>query len=187
MSVFLSYAEEDADLVHRVFQIFERMELEPYAYKLFEESGLVLEEVIIQRINACKVFIPFLTFVGTSSSWVNQEIGIARALNRFTIPVVEEGVDLSKVGLVQFRIYIPFSRHDPDYTIYLLIRRMQSILNPTAILLECKCGNKIRGKIPSPGEIDNAVTKGLILLWDCSDCGSRIELFPKTLEQLPQQ
>ncbi len=185
MSVFLSYAEEDADLVHRIFQIFERMELEPYAYKLFEESGLVLEEVIIQRINACKVFIPFLTFVATSSSWVNQEIGIARALNRFTIPVVEEGVDLSKVGLVQFRIYIPFSQHDPDYTIYLLIRRIQSILNPTAILLECKCGNKIRGKIPSPSEIDSDIAKGAVRVWKCSMCGNDVVLLPKTLEQLP--
>lgn len=186
MSIFLSYAREDAALVHRLFRIFHRMELEPYAYEFFVEAGLVLEEVIIQRINTCKVFIPFLTFAGSSSSWVNQEIGIARASNKFTIPVVEEGVDLSKVGFVQFRIYIPFSRHDPDGIIYLLIRRIQGILNPTIILLECKCGNKIRGKILSPGEIDNAITKGLILFWDCSNCGSRIELLPKTLEQLPQ-
>lgn len=186
MSVFLSYAKEDAALVHRVFQIFQRMELKPYAYEFFVEAGLILEEVIIQRINACKVFIPFLTFTGASSSWVNQEIGIARASNKFIIPVLEEGVNLSQVGFIQFRIYIPFSRHNPDYTIYLLIRRIQSILNPTAILLDCsKCGNKIRGKIPSPNEIDDDITKGAVRFWECSICGNALFLLPKTLEQLP--
>lgn len=183
MSVFLSYAEEDAPVVHRIFDILDRMRLEPYAYKLFMEAGEILEEVILGRIKLCKVFFPFLTRLGISSQWVNQEIGVARALGKFIVPVIEEA--LVPEGFVQFRIHIPYSPFNPDQMIYLLLRRVQSLLNPQAMSLKCECGNIIWGKVPPPREIDDLLGQGKVFTWDCP-CGRFINVSPLTLEQLPQ-
>jgi len=186
MSIFLSYTREDAPLVHRVFSIFERMRLNPYAYELFEESGEVLDQLIPERIKENEIFIPFITHTGVLSQWVNQEIGVARALNKIILPVVEEGIISS--GFVQFRIYVPYYPYNPDETIYRLIRRVYSLLKskPDAIRLQCKCGNEVWGAIPPPKEIDRMINQNLVNIWTCNNCGRELTLLPKTLEQLPQ-
>lgn len=186
MSIFLSYNQEDAPLVHRIFWIFERMRLSPYAYELFEESGEVLDQLILERIKESEIFIPFITHAGVLAQWVNQEIGVARALNKIILPVVEEGVISS--GFVQFRIHIPYYPYNPDETIYKLIRRVYSLLKskPNAINLQCKCGNEVWGAIPPPQEIDRHINQNLVEIWTCDKCGRQLTLLPKTLEQLPQ-
>lgn len=186
MSIFLSYSEEDAPLVHRIFLIFDRMRLAPYAYELFEESGEMLDQLIPDRIKESEIFIPFITHAGVLSHWVNQEIGVARGLNKTIVPIKEEGID--EPGFIKFRVYIPYYPYDPDETIYRLIRRVYSLLKskPDAIHLQCKCGNEVWAAIPPPREIDRMINQDLVNIWTCNNCGRGLTLLPKTLEQLPQ-
>lgn len=185
MSVFLSYAEEDELLVHRIFYILDRMGLEPYAYKLFQDAGEILEYLIVERIRRCRVLLPFLTVSGISSAWVHQEIGVARAFDKLIVPVLQQA--LTPPGFVYFRIHIPYTPLDPDRMIYEAIRRMQGLLNPQKITMQCNCGNELRVDVPSPREIDDLLARdpSLVFKWDCS-CGRALELRPLTLEQLPQ-
>lgn len=56
------------------------------------QLGKSLPAKIENAIRTCDCFVVFLTQGGSSSAWVNQEIGFARACNRLRIQVVEKGV-----------------------------------------------------------------------------------------------
>lgn len=124
--VFLSHAKEDYNLVWRVWDLLDRMNITAYMYELYPQYGEVLTEAIKKAINDSKIFVAFLTRSGVSSQWVNQEIGVAHAIGRKIIPVRETEVE-SK-GFVELRIVLPFSPNDPELMIYNLTTRLRDLL-----------------------------------------------------------
>ena len=69
------------------------------------KAGDPLRERIMEGIKGCDCFVVFLTKNAEKSGWVNQEIGVAIAINADIkiIPIVEEGV---RLGLLEGRKYI---------------------------------------------------------------------------------
>ena len=181
MSIFLSYCEEDAKLVHRVFWILFRMHLEPYAYMLYPEPGEFIHDVVIRRINRSDYVIPFLTRDGVRSQWVNQEIGAAHALGKYIIPIREVGVE-SK-GFVELRHYIDYSPSNPEGMISSLIWRLRTLLSPEAMDVKCpKCGATTVVGLASFELTREAISEGKNLGAKCKDCQHVIVFNPRTQE-----
>ena len=75
-----------------------------------EQPGKSLPQKIANLIDASDCVLALLTVGGERSSWVNQEIGYSKGVKRPTIPVVEDGVEVS--GFLQGLEYIRFKRDD---------------------------------------------------------------------------
>jgi hypothetical protein len=159
------------------------MKLNPYAYKLYPEPGEIIPELVLNRINASKYVVPFLTRDGVKSQWVNQEIGVAHALGMYIIPIVEVGVE-SK-GFVELRHHIKYNREDLDGTIFDLIRRLRQLMNPLTLDIKCtKCGIKFVSKLPSFEMVNEAISEDKIFAYKCPECQAEVQINPKTLETI---
>jgi len=182
MSIFLSYSEADADLVHRIFYILSRLHLDPYAFKLFPEAGEFIHEIVLSRIKDSQYVVPFITRWGVESQWVNQEIGAAHALRKYIIPVVEAGVESKGFVDLKLRHTVGYQPTEPNRMIFSLIWRLCTLLRPQALDAEClKCGNTFVTKMPSFELWRNVINKGYLLQTECP-CGNMVSLDPLTLE-----
>ncbi|MCL0094865.1 toll/interleukin-1 receptor domain-containing protein [Dehalococcoidales bacterium] len=185
MSIFLSYCEEDASLVHRIFYILSRLRLDPYAFKLFPEPGAFIHEIVLSRIKDSEYVIPFITQNGVQSQWVNQEIGAAHALRKYIIPVVEVGVESKGFVDLRLRHAVQYQPIDPNQMIYSLIWRLCTLLKPKYLDAECpKCENTFIMKMPSFELWGDVISKGDQLQTECP-CGNTVILDPLTLEVIP--
>lgn len=185
MSIFLSYSEEDASLVHRIFYILERLHLDPYAFKLFPQAGEFIHEIVISRIINSEYVVPFITRDGVQSQWVNQEIGAAHALKKYIIPVVEVGIESKGFVDLKLRHAVEYSPSDPDQTIFSLIWRLCTLLKPAHLDTECpKCGNAFVAQMPSFEVWKAVINRKHVLVTDCP-CGNKVFLDPLTLEVIP--
>lgn len=181
MAIFLSYCEEDAEFVHRIFLILSRMHLNPYAFMLYREPGEFIPEVVVRQISTSNYFVPFLTQSGVQSQWVNQEIGVAHALRKYIIPIAELGVE-SK-GFVEFREHIKHDPFNPEQTIFELIWRLRTLLNPASIDVKCpQCGHDFVSELPSLELTAEAIGSGQIFATDCPSCGLSLSMNPRTQE-----
>ena len=185
MSVFLSYCEEDASLVHRICHVLSRLRLDPYAFKLFPEAGEFIHEIVISRIANSRYFVPFVTGRGVLSQWVNQDIGTAHALKKYIIPVVEVGVESQGFVDLKLRHAVQYEPSNPDWMIFCLIWRLCTLLQPESLDVECpKCENPFVTKMPSFELWRDVINKGFVLVTDCQ-CGNKVTLDPLTLEVIP--
>lgn len=179
--VFISHAEEDSELAIRIYLILERMGLNPWEYKLHPEYGRGLDEIIRDKIRQCEVFVPLLTSNGIYSQWVNQEIGVAYALNRYIIPVVQTG-EPSR-GFVEFKQHIAYYPANIQQTIYDLIYILRLLTNPSGILCKCKgCGRESSYSLPEQKLINECIENGVDLEVACENCEAKITISRWTLE-----
>jgi hypothetical protein len=61
--------------------------------------GASIAELVEARIKAADCVVALLTRGGQQASYVNQELGIARSMNRPTLSIVENGTDVAAVHL----------------------------------------------------------------------------------------
>lgn len=179
--VFISHAEEDKNLAERIHSILERMGLGPYIYELYSEYGRDLDDIIRDKISECKHFVVLLTSNGIQSQWVNQEIGMAYALNRNIIPVVEKGT--KSKGFIEFKLGLPYDPHTPEYSISLLIYRLRILMNPKRLQVECgACGHEFWGLLPEQDEVNKFIERGQYLSIPCEECEKEIWVNASTFE-----
>ena len=187
-SVFLSHAEEDGIFAERVFDILERMGINCYIYELFPEYGEYIPEIIKKNIRHYKTFVVILTQNGVQSQVVNQEIGMAFALNKVIIPIVERDVETK--GFVELRQRIDYDSTKQEAAISSLLYRMR-VLYPIQNKLELYCMNKecennlrrFSVVLPTQQEISDAIMRNLQFRYECPSCGHTNYIFPETLEQ----
>lgn len=185
--VFFSHNNEDWDFVNRIFEMLDRISISCYVYEHFPEYGEYLPEIIKRNIKDSKILIVLLTQNSVRSQWVNQEIGIAFALKKLIIPIVESGVETK--GFVELRQHIDYDKNVPEEAIYSLIYRLRELYAKDNIKLNCeneKCENYMRKfseHLPTQQEINNAIERDLRFKVQCPSCGSENYFNPKTLEQ----
>lgn len=179
--IFISHAKEDYTLALRIHNILWRMELAPYIYELYHEYGRDLDEIMKEKITFCEHFVPLITRNGVQSQWVNQEIGMAYALDKNIIPVVEIGIE-SK-GFIAFKVHIPYDPNNGEWCICNLIYRLRFLMSPSTLKIECKaCRHEFLGELPSQEEVNKAIERQLHYFWPCEKCSQQIWINPKTLE-----
>jgi hypothetical protein len=183
--IFISHAEEDQALVDRIYTILWRMGLDPYIYERYPEyGGRNLDDIIREKISECKHLLALLTWYGVQSQWFNQEIGVAYALGRNIIPIVQIGVE-SK-GFIGFKVHIPYNPDFVDDAIYRLIYRLRNLMNPSQVRCRCKnCGKEFLYPLPEQevvNEVIEHIEEGVILFVECEHCKAEIVLNPWTFE-----
>lgn len=181
--VFLSHAEEDYQLVYRVWGILYRLKAMPYMHELYPDYRRDIPTGIRDVLRDCSMCITFLTKDGINSQWVQQELGIAYAFNRIIVPVIETGVQYK--GFVQMIRRIPYEPIDPDRTIYDVIYAVRTNLlghGQIAISLTCANHHEHDYTLASTGDLNKAISIGHIYRFKCMTCAIDIELNPKTLE-----
>lgn len=94
--VFVSHSmrKEDLGIVYTAAQDATARDINCYIAERDWQFGNSLPDKIESHIRGCDCFVAFLTFGGTHSQWVNQEIGCAVGLRKRRILVVEQGVDV---------------------------------------------------------------------------------------------
>jgi len=184
-NVFLSYNDSDLALVERIMSILNRMGISAYSYKHYPEYGEYIPEIIRKNTSDSEYFVVLLTQAGIESQWVNQEIGMAFALNMLIIPIIQMRVE-SK-GFVELRQRIDYDLYNPEKAIGDLIYRLRYLCNANSIQLECtneNCRSRFVWGIPSQMEINEAIKKNQVFIATCSYCKNQIRFSPITFEQL---
>lgn len=181
--VFLSHAEEDYELVYRVWGILSRLKATPYMHELYPDYRRDIPTGIRDVLRDCSVCITFLTKDGINSQWVQQELGIAYAFDKVIVPVIETG--LKYKGFVQMIRRIPYEPGDPDQMIYDVIYAVRTHLlghNKIPISLICANHHEHDYTLASTHDLNETMRIGYIYAFKCVTCGVDIELNPKTLE-----
>lgn len=188
--VFISHNNKDAEFVQRICKILNNIYIKCYIYEFFPEYGEYIPETIKKIIKDCRTVIILLTKDGVQSQWVNQEMGMAFALDRRIIPIVEKNVEIK--GFVELRQYIDYEKNNPDdeeYTIYRLITRLRELHPTDKINLFCmnrNCDNHLTmfsSILPTQQEINSAIDRDHLFEYKCPSCAFVNYIFPRTLEQ----
>lgn len=183
--VFLSHAETDYQLVYRIWSILSRLKVASYMHELYPDYRRDIPTGIRDVLRSCVMCITFLTNEGINSQWVQQELGIAYALNRVIVPVIEIGVEYK--GFVQMVRRISYNPGDPDLMIYQVIYAVRTHVIGHDVIrgglaLTCPNAHEHDYDLPSNREINQAINVGNVFFFKCMTCGIDIQLNPKTLE-----
>ena len=191
--VFLSHAEEDYDLVFRIFDILFRLKASPYMHESYPDYRRDIPTGIRDVLRGCTMCVAFLTKDGINSQWVQQELGVAYAFERIIVPVIETGVEYK--GFVQMVTKIPYEQGNPDLVIYDVIYAVRKYVvghNEVLISLTCANNHKHDYSLPSTDAINTLLNRspnwlnwlGLrrCLGYKCPMCGVDISVNPETLE-----
>ena len=181
--VFLSHAEEDLRLVHRVWGILDRLEATPYMHELYPDYRQDIPTGIRDVLQNCVMCITFLTQGGINSQWVQQELGVAYAFGKIIVPVVETGVE--NKGFVQMVSRIPYDQRYEERMIYNIIYAARTHLlghNEIPISLICPKQHEHDYTVASTGDLNKAIDVGDVYVFKCKTCGIEIALDPETLE-----
>ena len=186
--VFLSHSEEDHGLAWHVKDVLDRTNIKTYIFEEYQKPGEPLADMVTNAMKKSSFFAVLLTKSSLNSQWVNQEIGIAHALEIDIIPIVEENL-LCK-GLIEFRTRLPFCSNDPETMIYRLLRRLRELLNRceqeiNGLLIKCPyCNKEFSTLLPSCKDIDNNIEKFNYLQCSCDHCGhDDVYVNPFTFDQ----
>jgi hypothetical protein len=187
--VFLSHAQEDFELVHRVWNILFRLKADPYMHELYPDYRQDIPTSIRAVLRTCMMCVTFLTKYGINSQWVQQELGIAYAFNKVIVPVIETGVEYK--GFVQMVRRIPYNPENPDpMTSQVIYAVRKHVIGhekiPSGLALTCLNGHEHDYDLPSNREINQAIEKGHSFFYECMTCGIQIKLNPHTLETISE-
>jgi hypothetical protein len=187
--VFLSHAQEDYQLVYRVWDILLRLKVASYMHELYPNYGQDIPTGIRDVLRNCVMCITFLTRYGINSQWVQQELGIAYAFHKIIVPVVEDGVEYK--GFVQMISQIPYQVVSPNEMIYRVIYAVRTHVIQTydavdsRLALTCPSDHENNYRLPSNPEIFGAINARRVFVFECPTCGAQMHVSPQTLEIVP--
>jgi nucleoside 2-deoxyribosyltransferase len=108
LTVFVSHSTQDQDIVGKLDNVIKAEGAIPGVAEFIISPGKFVEEKLRELISKSDVVVAVLTKGGTRSEWVNWELGVAAALEKPIVPLLEEGADIPSylVG----REYIRFAK-----------------------------------------------------------------------------
>jgi hypothetical protein len=184
--VFISYSEEDTEIVYRTWNVVSRIGVTAYAYEKFPKPGEDVGKSVVNGIRQSSYMVVFLTRKGRKSQWVNQEVGAAFAFRKMIIPLWEVDVDWS--GFVAKKVeHISYDPLKPDITIYILVKRLRKLLGreqqiENGLMLQCdKDEIEFKTTLPSTQDIDKAAENNRTFFASCPN-GHPVEYSSLTLE-----
>jgi hypothetical protein len=185
--VFLSHAEKDLTLVHRVWRVLSRLKASPYMHELYPNYRQDIPTGIRDVLRDCSICVTFLTKNGINSQWVQQELGIAYAFDKIIVPVIETRVKYK--GFVQMVRKIPYNPGNPELIIPQVIYAVRTHVIgyeriPDGLALSYENKHENDYTLPSNREINHAIEASNIFSVKCKTCGVKIKFNPKTLETM---
>jgi hypothetical protein len=128
-SVFLSHAAIDIELVRKVERHAEPLDVQTYVYEDDQRGGEQVAAKLQEHIRSADAVIVLLTHAGQHRPSIHSEIGIARALNKPIIPVIEVGVDPLQFVFLQGLEWITLDTNRIDEALLGIQRALKRIKN----------------------------------------------------------
>lgn len=185
--VFISYSKSDSEFAEMIYDAVSKLDLQCYAFTKTRNFGSRINNTTLSNIQCCKYFIVILTQNGIRSQWVNQEIGVAYALNKNIIPIFDGNMDISKLGLIQDRKYIRYkvgkqsNERECILDVILELRKKENIDKAT---IECPyCRYKFKVDLPSINHHKNSANCDRIE--KCNNCKCSFSISLDILEPKP--
>jgi hypothetical protein len=119
-NVFISHsmAERDRPLLDTFVAHLQGHGIDCYVAERDWKFGQSLAAKIEEAVARCDCLVAFLTIDGARSSYVNQEIGLAKGRLKPCLPIVEKGVDLH--GLQVGAEYLELDHAEPGQCMTIL-------------------------------------------------------------------
>jgi len=194
IKTFISYSSRDEHYVRQLYESLKTVGANPYVAEWWLETGRPLAEKIKRNIADSTCLVAMLSSEANRSAWVHEEIGYAVAKGIPVIPVIEEGIKVR--GFLEGLEYIPYNKYDFDDTIYRIIISVRIVVYMPAILpvlppiraldtlkLTCKkCDKQFTNPLPTQDEINKAIERGQVFLFECPYCSHKNKVNPKTFK-----
>jgi hypothetical protein len=100
LSVFLSHATADAEQVALVSRQIEALGIDVYLAEHDPKPGTSVAQKVEEALQRSSAVVVLITSVSINSAYVQQEVGLARAHGKVIVPIIEKGVDKSRLGLL---------------------------------------------------------------------------------------
>lgn len=111
--VFVSHSTKDMKLVRSIRSELEKAGMIVYLAEEHLRPGKNLPQKIMENIESSDCMVVLLTYVGSRSQFVNQEIGAAKMVHKPIIPMVEKKIEKKIGGLLAGLEYIYFDKANP--------------------------------------------------------------------------
>ena len=128
VEVFVSHATKDEAHVALVRQQMEALGISVYLAEHDPQPGTVLAEKVRAAIHRCQAVLVLITTASINSAYVQQEIGIAHECGKPIIPVVEKGIDVRQLGVLQGVEYIELDLEAPAETMAKMTASLQPMV-----------------------------------------------------------
>lgn len=128
-TVFLSYDERhDGRLAHSLAGTLQASGMRPLLASQRKEPGTAVDDKVRDMIQESDCVVVFITAHGNKNPWVQQEIGLAKQMDRRIVPLVTGGAKPSGV-LSNLIEHFKFKRSDPSNDFRELARILRGYAN----------------------------------------------------------
>lgn len=142
IEIFLSHNARDLEWTQRLALAARALGIEPYLAEHDVQAGTPLADKIQTAIRRSSAVIVLISDNSVNAPYVREEIGFALGCKKLVIPIVQTGIPLSDLAMLQGVEYIPLDFDSPETglkslntTLIRLINRQQKRDQDNAILI----------------------------------------------------
>lgn len=128
LEVFLSHSSKDAGHVRLVTSQISSMGIKVYLAEHDPKPGGLLADKIDDAIERCSAFVVLITPNSLESNIVQHEIGIARGRQVPMVPIVEVGMDKSRLGILDGIEYLELDPANPSEALARITASLQPLV-----------------------------------------------------------
>jgi hypothetical protein len=125
LEVFLSHSNTDKPHVELVARQIEALGIKVYLAEDNPEPGTILVDKVRAAIHRSKAFVVLVTTTSINSAYVMQEIGIAKDRGVPIIPIIEKGIDVRALGVLQGLDYLEYDPTEPAEAMAKIVQSLQ--------------------------------------------------------------
>lgn len=111
--IFLSHSEDDRQLCEELRESAGKAGVEVYLAEHDHRPGSDLASRVEAAIDKSNAVVVLVSSNSVSAPYVHQEIGYARKGGKLIVPLVQPGIQATKLAMLQGLEYIPFDFNEP--------------------------------------------------------------------------
>jgi hypothetical protein len=160
LEVFLSHATADAEQVALVSKQIEALGIDVYLAEHDPKPGTSIAEKVEEALERSGAVVVLITSTSVNSAYVQQEIGLAHAHGKVIVPIIEKGVDRSRLGLLGEAEWLELDLSAPTEA----MAKMTASLQPLVLAQLAPTRVSVNITPPQPDLVSALVIFGLGLL-----------------------
>jgi TIR domain-containing protein len=128
LEVFLSHSTDDLAHVALVKRQIEALGIEVYLAEHDPRPGTSIAAKVEQAMRRCHAVVVLITQTSINSAYVQQEVGLARAFGKPIVPIVELGVEKSRLGMLGEVEYLELDLTQPELALASVSASLQPLV-----------------------------------------------------------
>jgi hypothetical protein len=160
LEVFLSHSTQDLVHVALVKRQIEALGIDVYLAEHDPRPGTSIATKVEQAMHRCHAVVVLITHTSINSAYVQQEVGLARALGKPIVPIVELGVEKARLGMLGEVEYLELDLSHPE----LALAKVSASLQPFVLAQVSRVDVSLTVRQQPPEISDTVLVLGLGLL-----------------------